>query len=79
MDTSNIETEIRIQPEGWVESIVITLGHHSCGRESDGYSIYVTKNRKWNNGGVLSRTDMQKLVNIFQERLTENPPTDTTD
>ncbi len=68
-----MEKEIIIKPEGWVESIVIELGYHCCGKETDGYGIYVTKNGKYTAGGVLSRIDMQKLVDIFQIRLKEIP------
>ena len=61
--------EIRIRPEGWIEELVFEKGHHRCGSETDGYGIYVTKNGNWNNGGVISRPDMARLVELFNERL----------
>lgn len=69
-----IREDVKIQPNGFIESIVFEAGDSSwCGDEKLGMGIYITKHGKYAPGGVLKRTDMEKLIKIFQEHLANYP------
>lgn len=71
--TKDSNKKITITPEGFTESIVLELGDWKCGREEHGIGIYITQNRKWDYGGVLTREDMQKLITTFSKHLEKFP------